>query len=259
MITIDYFGRTGNQIFQWCFGRLFAEKNGLGIITKPPEFFYNVKPALPGKMNMDIGEEIVDDTHRRSHTDDYLVNGYEDRNVRLHGYFQDVKYYQDREKIKGFFELPPITNKNTRDIVIHLRLCDYWWNRVRSVMHPKWYWNIVRKERYGHCYIVVEPHETNRKYLEHLQSMIRRSTVVSKTAFEDFDFIRSFDRIVCSNSTFAWWAAYLSDASKIWTFKPWVHNDRIPLAKMPGAIALDGSFIHDVALSNRDWSDYWNK
>jgi hypothetical protein len=258
MIKVDYFGRTGNNLFQWVFARLFAERNGLGIITQPPKFYYPIKPSPGGVMNMNMGETVIDDTIARHHEQNYLLADHSKESIRLHGYWQDAKYYHDRDKIKEFFDLLP-AQRNTEDIVIHLRLTDYWWHRVRSVIDPQWYIKILRGQRFKTCYIVVESHPTNRRYLHQLQSVIKSSIIISQTPEEDFEFIRQFDRIICSNSTFAWWAAYLSDARRIWTFKPWIRNDSIPLAGMPGAEVVDGSFANDVKLSQVHWNEYWLK
>lgn len=43
---------------------------------------------------------------------------------------------------------------------------------------------------------------------------------------DDFNFIRSFDKILVHNSTFSWWAALLSDASKVGVWQPWVRGNK---------------------------------
>ena len=43
----------------------------------------------------------------------------------------------------------------------------------------------------------------------------------SPNLVDDFNFIRSFDQIMFKDSTFAWWASVLSQASKIGVFGPW--------------------------------------
>lgn len=259
MIKVEYFGRTGNQIFQWVFARLLAEKNGLGIGTEPPAFFHTVLPAMPGNMNTESPEQILEDTVNYNHEQPFFDRDYTKANIHLHGYFQNADYYRDRNRIKSYFNLPRINKNTTDDIVIHLRLTDYWWHRVASVIHPGWYLDILRKEKYGTCYVVVEPHETNRKYLSILSNNLRKIKVISGTPANDFEFIRRFDRIICSNSTFAWWAAFLSDASKIWTFEPWMKKDRMNLAYMEGAIPVPGTFYTDIKLSSMDWDGYWLK
>jgi len=51
---------------------------------------------------------------------------------------------------------------------------------------------------------------------------------------KDFNFIRSFDKILFSNSTFGWWASILSDASEIYFNSDWQlrhKNGRVQLGK----------------------------
>ena len=38
---------------------------------------------------------------------------------------------------------------------------------------------------------------------------------------DDFNLLRSFDQVIVHNSTFSWWAATLSGASKVGIFSPW--------------------------------------
>jgi hypothetical protein len=50
---------------------------------------------------------------------------------------------------------------------------------------------------------------------------IKHSTALKANFIEDFNLIRSFDKIIVHNSTFSWWAAVLSDASQVKVFEPW--------------------------------------
>ena len=38
---------------------------------------------------------------------------------------------------------------------------------------------------------------------------------------KDFNFIRTFDNILFEHGTLGWWAAFLSDASKVGVYGPW--------------------------------------
>lgn len=265
MITVDYYGRSGNQIFQYVFARVLCMEFDHWIYTPVPKVFLPIKSSktLPffksgttkmlGDYNCEGYMNDAKDTHPESET-----------HLHLHGYFQKSWFYNPyRTEIKQMFdEGPKLINHD--DIVIHLRLTDYFWHRVNSVISPEWYINIVKAQQYKKCYVVVEDHPTNKKYLQFITGGIRNCEVVTGgSALEDFNFIRSFDRIVCSNSTFCWWAAFLSNATKIWTFKPWLNKvgaKYMPnLAGIAGAIESDGKFYTDRELAARDWTDYWNR
>jgi hypothetical protein len=257
-ISINYMGRAGNQCFQWIFARLLAEKHCDMVAIEPPDFFIKLK-----RLDFELREEretiLITDLCGKKPSD-CLNENISGKDVLINGYFQDSDLYQDKDKIKSYFELPKIKNKNTEDIVINIRLQDYWLKSIRSVIDPQWYINILKGEKYRTCYIVVEPHRTNERYLNTLCKGIKKHLIVGGDSGFQFDFIRGFDRIVCSNSTFCWLAAYLSEASKIWTFKPWMRFSNSNLAYMPGATVVDGKFVDDIKLlGDRNLKEYWKR
>ena len=256
MITVDYFGRTGNNLFQYCVARLVAMTNGCSLGTR-----WNDNAFIEAIEPLDRPEKVKDKIEIGDLPNIYaecLKNRYYD--INLHGYYQNAEFYNRfRNRIKEFFRLTPVV-KNTEDIVIHLRLTDYWWRPNSCVISPMWYLAILKKQKFRKLYIVVEPHITNKKYLSYFSQF--RNEVVSGTPKSDFEFLRSFDRIVCSNSTFAWWAAFLSDASKIWIFKRWMglhRKDCLRLANVDWATVVDGEFIRNKHYEVMDWTDYWKK
>jgi hypothetical protein len=178
--------------------------------------------------------------------------------IHLNGYFQDAKNYNFcRDEIKGFFKLPKV-EQNTKDLVIHLRLTDYWCDRVRSVINPTWYKKVLKFIDYRQLYIVVEPHVSSKKYLKIFEPYA--PIYVSESPKSDFEFIRSFDKIVCSNSSFCWWAAFLGDPKQVITFGPkWMYNPGPKLSHMIGATMIEGTFIRDRQLESLNWDDYWKK
>ncbi len=235
MISVDYFGRSGNNLFQYVYARLWSMNTGRLLDTPPPKTFLTFSEY------------------------DQSNNSHDGQNVRLRGYFQDAELYnRHRDIIKKMFILPEV-ERNYDDIVVHLRLTDYWWIRNQWVISPNWYRGLIQREKYRFCYVVVEPHPTNEEYFKHLKGIKGLHFVTGGTAESDFNLIRSFDRIICSNSTYCWWAAFLSEASKIYTFKPWVRLKDVKLSNMIGATQVDGSFMRNRVLENIDWTDYWKK
>lgn len=260
MVTCSYFGRLGNNMFQYAMARLVAMKYGMKMGTMwNNNGFIEANECYEGQTVGGEPEEVKDLVF-----DNVPVNPMDlplaGKRVHLNGYFQDSRFYNAyREQIKALWQLQKV-GSNTEDIVIHLRLTDYWWIRNKTVIHPKWYFDILNKEKFKKLYIVVEPHCTNTKYLSYFSQW--RPVVVSKSPREDFNFLRSFSRIVCSNSTFAWWAAFLSEATKVWTFGRWMGQDRtscLGLADMVNAVKIDGEFFRDKRLEVIDWTDYWKQ
>jgi hypothetical protein len=264
VITVDYYGRSGNQLFQYVFARILCMQYGKWLYTPSPQSFV---PIVPQKMlpSLKTGFTAMLNDHNADGLMDKTFTIAGVTHLHLHGYFQKSWYYNPyRDKIKTEIFKPITMQMDYDNIVIHLRLADYFWHKVNSVISPEWYINILKGQEYKKCYIVVEDHPTNKKYLQFITGGIRNCEVVTGgSALEDFNFIRSFDRIVCSNSTFCWWAAFLSNATKIWTFKPWMNKvgaKYMPdLAGIAGAIEADGKFYTDRELAGRDWEEYWNK
>jgi hypothetical protein len=254
VITVDYFGRIGNQLFQYFFGRIMERATGAKLITSPPEFFHEIIHEKSDAQAFGVIDDVGDYNYKEKMSAEN-TSGY----IKCHGYFQRGTLFSLYQKIiKEMIKLPPI-HKNTQDIVVHLRLTDYFWHRNKWVISPKWYIQQIRKEKYRNCYIVVEPHPTNKEYLRYFDGIKGIKIVTGNSARDDFEFIRSFDRIICSNSTFCWWAAFLSEASKIYTFKPWIRDPKVSLQYIPNGIAVDGEFFRIKKLENLDWTDYWKK
>jgi GR25 family glycosyltransferase involved in LPS biosynthesis len=125
---------------------------------------------------------------------------------------------------------------------MHVRVGDYKKHKGGSVIHPEWYLSILKKQKFRKLFIVVR--EDDAKYLDWYISHFSafRPTIVSSDIKHDFNFIMQFDRIICSNSTFCWWAAFLSEARTIWTFEPWL-GDGARLALFDRAVPSKGDFV----------------
>src|SRR5690606_20691724 len=86
------------------------------------------------------------------------------------------------------------------------------------VISSEWYLKILEKESFNKLYIVgVAPDEPYLKAFEKYDPII-----VTSDPWNDFHFIKSFDKIICSNSTYCWWAAFLSEATTIYVSDKWI-------------------------------------
>jgi hypothetical protein len=152
----------------------------------------------------------------------------DETNYIFDDYFQNCVYInKNKDIVLTFFDLPKI-KKNTKDIVLHVRLDDKVhsnnlitpenWDNA-EIIHPDYYIDILKKEIYDKVYIVVDEikYEWEKKYMSYFDKY--DPIIISKSSKEDFEFIRSFNKIVTSTSTFSYWAAFLSDAEKIYTLK----------------------------------------
>ena len=232
---VTYRGRCGNTLFKYCSARLFAEKHN-GVLHSPlpdacvvrSKWHESYAPPPTGAIKLtdkhDIMTMPVDDNA------DYLLDGW----------FQRTRYYMPRrDEIRTWFDLADV-DRNERDIVMHVRLGDYYtnWADGSRVIHPQWYCDILDAAYFGCVYIVTA--HPNDPYLNHFDKY--HPTVISGDELDDFDFLRRFSRVIVGNSTFSWWAWFLGHGERCCTFKPWVKDPQIELAEFAGAVASNGDF-----------------
>jgi hypothetical protein len=224
-VRIIYNGRCGNKIFQYVSARIFAEKNNLNLTTeldcellKTKQSKVFEEPEIKNGIAVNSNSFHDDEIEFQGNQFDYIFNDY----------FQNCIYinkYQDL--IPTFFDLPSF-QKNNEDIVLHLRLDDKVhtsdmtnptdWSDA-EIIHPDYYKKILDSEEFRNVYIVVDKikYEWEKKYLQHFEKY--NPIIISQTPTEDFMFMRTFNKIITSTSTFSYWSAFFSDAEKIYTLK----------------------------------------
>jgi len=245
-IEVNFSGRTGNKMFQFTFARILSTLNGLQLLTEWSDpGFIQATPNPVGRVNYGP-TTILPDTRISEHGIPHHVKDLRNSKVYVDGFFQDISYYQYCERItKSVWKVDPIEKRPPNEIVMHLRIGDYLDSGLRSVISPNWHDQILSMINYNpkrsKLYIVVE--DPSERILGNYKK--HRPEIVSQSAKEDFNFIRSFDTIICSNSSFCWWAAYLSDASNIFTFEPWLQfpkKEHLNLAYMKRATPVKGRY-----------------
>lgn len=251
MVTVRYAGRTGNQLFGYAFARMIATKNNITMCTDwPHQGFVKTSPH-PQMERHDEPVVHINDMYRDSHDKDWHHQDFRGKRIYIHGFFQHPKYYDQNEAmVKSFFQLRPIGKRPPNEIVCHLRLGDYFAPTLRSVIHPRWHQTVLYQMGYRpnggnmKLYFVLED-PNDPFFREHYHRFNPAGVVSHANAADDFHFIRSFDNIICSNSSFAWWAAWLSEARRIITFSPWMrepHGQRIRLALTRRAKPVTGTW-----------------
>ncbi len=219
MVTFDTGGGLGNRLFHYVFARMLAENMGMKLLTPCPED--NVLTATKhadGKI-CTADKFIINETIDICNV---LERDWGNRHIHLNGYWQEHHYYlKNRDRILSYFNERATKNTDQRNIVMHVRLTDYkLFGYKGSVINPKYYHDCLAKERFKRLFIVTDDpkdsyHNEFRRY---------RPIIVNGDEKSDFWFITEFDRIIVGNSTFSWWAAFLSNATKIYTPKCWIRN-----------------------------------
>lgn len=238
-MEVAFPGRFGNNLFQYVCARLFAEDNGLQLVTSF-NHAHVVKPSPEA-----VGEMVSGDfVELNDFSGDIIGRKWPRARYLLNGFFQKASWYHPRrERIMSFMSPAPTPKVVSKDIVMHVRLGDYLRGRM---IHPRWYLDILSSEKFRRLHIVMEKREEC--YLRHFAQY--DPNVVCGEMAHDWNFIRKFDRIICSNSTFAWWAAFMGSASKVYVFNRWGANPHYDLASVPWWIHRDGPFLEEEPF---DW------
>jgi hypothetical protein len=241
VVNVRYIGGFGNNMYQYVFASLLAENNGLslgqnlprnGIIANTPNPEGRVGSGSDCVVT-DIGQKNV--LHALNQSERYLVSGY----------FQNSAYYlNERERIKGFFELPNIGVKNEDFLVAHVRLGDYKrYGPAGTVIDPQYYIDAIEKERQnGIERLIFLTDEPQSVYFENFSKY--DFEVVSRTPREDFIDIMSSKWVVCSNSSFCWWACFFGIYERVYTFPKWLRGTDhcVDLHNLDRASPIDAGF-----------------
>lgn len=234
MIKTNYIGRVGNNMFQYVFNRMIAEQCNLHFEETISHPFW--KDCSSKNFPIEVVPYNNEGKVKLSHGD----------SVSTAGYYQDPRIYDNnRELIKSFFKYE-INKRDCNSVTAHIRLKDYYEFGEGVVIHPEWYFKIFKllgcDADYVTLYIVSD--DVNDPYMDNFKEF--NPIFISNSPKEDFQFIMNSDIIVAGNSSFSWWASWLSDASKIFTFKPWIYRGQereFNLANMHRAIPVDGKFL----------------
>lgn len=216
MIRIDYVGEFGNNLFTYTYSRIMSERYGIQLISDLPKNGYLTNTTSKKGNIYNTSPIIVDD---RDNPDFISPNFSEKRMYIICGFFQDIKYYQDREYIKTFFKLPTL-DANEEDLVIHIRLNDYkYFGELGTVLNPTYYLEAIKKVNYKKLYIVTDE-PTDESYLSNFKDL--SPTIVHGSPEHDFRFMMRFKKIIIANSSFSWWAAFLGEASELYSPSVWL-------------------------------------
>ena len=90
MVEVQYRGRLGNRLFQYCFGRIVAEGLGFALHAEPIPGFAGTAEAVRGAIHerpvVTLEHHVVDL--------EALLGDPRPRRIVAHGYFQRYEYYR---------------------------------------------------------------------------------------------------------------------------------------------------------------------
>jgi hypothetical protein len=265
-VEVQYVGRLGNHLFQYAFGRIVAEAlgyelrcvanrfeppswlgrsrdaGGVAMLPELTEHFVNAPQIVPGKRvaapeaRYLVGEDGPEGPNWDGHRIDLerLLADRGERRLVLRGYFQRYEYYRaHRAKIRDWFALAPLSEPygiGKRDVVINIRRG--WDYALKGwVLALSSYAQLLRTiphDRVFVCGTAID--DGARAALAEFSPIYHRATPV-----DELRFMMKFDKIIQSNSSFCWWAAFLSDATEVYAPRP----ERGYFADELGGLALD--------------------
>ena len=251
MINVNYVGRLGNNMFQYSLGRILAESMGMRLNSAPiPEFsktFERVNPHQIEHYDPIVFNDHVLRINNQPVSVQDIVN-LKDKTVYLDGWFQRYEYYKPyKEKIREWFQIEDIdVGQTNQDAIIHLRMGDCITGDLAKdpYVMPHGYFNkALELIDFDNLFICSDPETLNhplfKNYMENFSQYC--PTLLYGDKMQDFRAIKSFDKIVMSQSTFSWWGAFLSDASQIFVPvpEPGPHTNEWSLESRNVAVFVD--------------------
>jgi hypothetical protein len=172
------------------------------------------------------------------------------KRIRMRGLFQDCDYlFSRRSQIISSLGSTAIGEKASSSEIpgapyaaVHIRRGDYVANpkyqRIFGVCSESYYQSaIARIDPAMPVVLVSDDREWSLGFQQRHDPEGRRLSVADGTNhFHDFSVLRHASSLVLSNSTFSWWAAFLSSASSVVCPDPWFSDGR-----------------HDQGLARSDW------
>lgn len=224
-IAVDTHYMPGNTGIQLAVAHILASHLGIQRITYQPEDGFVI--------NENIWEYIYPHllvSGKLPHRCNPMLNA----NLYISGYFQDsVPLVEHRDMLleafrqddhvisshgytlKEFMTTPSPIRLNPEDIVLHIRLGDF----GKLVADPVPQIAILRRLQPKRLIIVcAKPNTTEENYLKLFEEF--RPIFQHGTELEDFAVLREARRIMVTNSTFSWFAAFVGQATERWIPEP---------------------------------------
>ena len=206
-------GGLGNQLFQIAATYAYAKKH-----NKTPMYITNNKIDYSKTYlsNITFGDKLI--KYPRYNEKDFCYNEipFYKKSICLNGYFQSWKYFDKyKEEIKNLFKSPTeITPPNT--VAVHIRrgdyvkLSDYHYNQDIK------YYQVAKDlmiDRLGKDIRFMYFSDDIEWVKQNFQLGVNDSIIKMEKDYDEFLMMQSCHHFIISNSTFSWWAAYLSKST----------------------------------------------
>lgn len=199
MIEVRYKGQIGNRMFQYALGRILAEHFGYEFIAAAPADVFRI-----GRVEGKTYKHPTERLEGHNIPLERIMANRAPRRILLNGYFQRAEYYVPfRNSIRQWYA---VSGRDLRpgEVVLHIRRGAYL--QMGMALDLDYYTQAlkeVRPEILHVCGIGID--DAVRKHLAPWKPVYSNAKPM-----EDFAIMQSARTLIASNSTFSWWAGFLS-------------------------------------------------
>lgn len=257
MIAVDKRGRLGNQMFQYAFGVAAAERLGTRHAYDTCEierYFELLEPhaiRAATRLAVRLGDRLSEFERREVEADDQedpgsILENVTDRTFYGGHFYSDHFFRPAATAVRRAFSVRAVHRERFEEkyadvlagryIAAHVRLTDFFTYRD-DVTLPPGYYRRAFEELDPDLQVIVVSDEPDR-----VRAAFRsdpRIRVEANDEIIDFMILKYASEVVSSNSSFAWWAAWLNEQPGLRVIAPrwWLgfHMEReFPVKAVPG-------------------------
>ncbi len=221
-------GRTGNNIFQYLAAEVIKYIYNFDIVEKIDHIPDHLLQITDESYTNIINNFIKNPNESLTSNCDIILNGYFQKSSILL-YLRDyvLKYYNsinytkvnDTYTISDFVQYQTQHNLNItiNDIVLHLRLDDYiHHNNPPNIFNKEQLANLLDTFTFDKLYIVCDKINKSweEKYIKYFTDKYN-TVFVSGSLLDDFTLLKNTKRLIISQSTYSWLAAYFGNADEV--------------------------------------------
>ena len=233
MLALKYVGMMGNQMFQYAWSRILARRLGYSLAVPSIEGFPTTADKITGIVRTGdwihiqnkfclLFEEVEELAREgrpllvhKSHLENYSVLAPYRETIRTWFQFAEtqIETMEFRSYRNGWHKAA-LKELTPSDLVINIRLGNYLRpnHQFRLLLYD--YFSLILK-RHPHDRLIVTSDSIDHPLLLPFASP-RTFYLFAKHRWETLSLIRKASNVAISQSTFSWWAGYLSDAVNVY-------------------------------------------